>query len=587
MKQPNHPTSVQLYGRLLQYVKPYWKAFVVAVICMVGTAATEPIFPAIMKQLLDDGFQANAPHMVWAIPVGIISLFVVRSIFVYISGYLMVWTSSHVVADLRRAMFIKLLALPPAYVQSQSAGHTISRLVYDVSHISDAATNALVSIIRELFTAIALIGYLLYLDWKLTLITLCVGPIIAILVRSFGRRMRSASLQSMSAMRDISKVIEESVAAHKVIKIYDGQMRQSVRFKLTTEAFRRAQMREAIPATATTPVTHIAASLAIAFIAYLALSRTTGSASSSPGGFVSFITAMLLLIAPLKQLTTVKTNLQKGMAAAENIFQFLDMKEETDTGQVELTQARGAIKFTNVKLTYPGSTKAALNSVSFEVPPGHTVALVGPSGGGKSTIGNLIPRFINIDEGSISIDGVDITDITLTSLRRNIAYVSQDIVLLDDTIAANIAFGESEKVSVGQIIAAAKAANAWEFIQNLPQGLASPIGNNGIKLSGGQRQRIAIARALLKNAPILILDEATSALDTESEERVQEALDKLMVNRTTLIIAHRLSSVAKADKIMVLSAGSILESGRHTDLVKQNGVYAKLAKNSFSETQTP
>lgn len=571
----------QLYLRLLRYVKPYWKPFALAVLCMVGTAATEPVFPAIMKRLLDDGFKSSNDSMVWAIPVGIVALFVVRSIFVYISGYLMVWMASRVVTDLRREMFAKLLTLPASYNQQHSPGQMISRLVYDVSHISEAATNALVSIIRELFTAVALLGYLLYLDWKLTLVTLCVGPIIAVLVRSFGQRMRSASLQSMAAMRDISHAIEETSAAHKMVKIYNGQTRQTSLFVQATEAFRRAQMREAIPATATTPLTHVAASVAIALVTYLALSQTTGSAGSSPGGFVSFITAMLLLIAPIKQLTTVKTNLHKGLAAAENVFGFLDLPSEPDTGTRDLQRAQGAIQFNNVCFGYAGAEKQALRDVSFEITAGKTVALVGPSGGGKSTISSLIPRFYTVNSGSICIDGINIDDVKLASLRQNIAFVGQDIVLFDDTVAANIAYGVSTQIDTSAIVEAAKAANAWEFIEALPQGLQTPIGNNGTRLSGGQRQRLAIARALLKNAPILILDEATSALDTESERKVQAALEVLMKGRTTLVIAHRLTTIERADQILVLDNGKIVETGTHAGLIQSGGLYAKLANTEL------
>lgn len=587
MKPKSTPTSMDLYVRLLQYVKPYSKAFALAVLCMVCTAATEPVFPAIMKRMLDDGFHASDARLVWAIPVGIVVLFLVRSVFVYISGYLMMWTASHVVTDLRRVMFAKLLTLPASYSQKQSAGQTISRLVYDVSHVSDAATNALVSTIRELFTAMALVGYLLYLDWKLTLITLCVGPVIAVLVRSFSKRMRAASLQSMGAMSDISHVIEETSAAHKMVKVYGGQKRQIRLFEMATEAFRRAQMREAIPATATTPVTHVAASVAIALIAFMALSQTTGGASSSPGGFVSFITAMLLLLAPLKQLTTVKTNLQRGLAAAENIFQFLDAEPEPDTGTQDLPKARGDICFDQVKFTYPESEKAALSNISFSIQAGQTVALVGASGGGKSTISNLIPRFYTVDDGTIRLDGIDLNDIKLGALRQNIAFVGQDVVLFDDTVGANIAYGVAGEVNADAIVAAAKAANAWEFIEAMPQGLDTPIGNNGTRLSGGQRQRIAIARALLKNAPILILDEATSALDNESERKVQSALEVLMKGRTTLVVAHRLSTIEKADRILVLSGGQIVESGSHVELLRMGGMYANLANTQFPATDEP
>lgn len=577
-------SSGQLYLRLLTYIKPYWKAFTLAVLGMVGTAATEPVFPALMKRLLDDGFKTDNTNLVWMIPIGIVSLFLVRSVFVYTSGYLMMWTSSRVVTDLRREMFAKLLTLPASYNSQQSPGQMISRLVYDVSHISEAATNALVSVIREMLTALALLSYLLYLDWKLTLITLCVGPVIAVLVRSFGKRMRTASLQSMAAMRDISHVIEETASAHKMVKVYGGQKRQTDLFYKATEAFRRAQMREAIPATATTPVTHIAASIAIALIAYLALSQTTGSAGQSPGGFVSFITAMLLLIAPLKQLTSVKTNLQKGLAAAENVFSFLDAASEPDAGKIEINAAHGDIRFDDVTFTYPGTSQTALSNVTFHVPAGMTVALVGPSGGGKTTISNLIPRFYSVGSGTIRIDGTNVEDVKITSLRKNIAFVSQDVLLFDDTVGANIAYGSEANVDETAIVEAAKAANAWDFIQALPDGLHTMIGNNGTRLSGGQRQRLAIARALLKNAPILILDEATSALDMESERKVQLALDVLMKGRTTLVIAHRLSTIERADQILVLNNGRIVEAGTHQSLLSQGNLYAKLAQTQIQST---
>lgn len=572
------PSNRVLYLRLLSYVRPYWRAFALAVIGMVATAATEPVFPAIMKYLLDNGFRTQDARMVWLIPFGIVALFLVRSVFVYCTGYLMMWISSRVVTDLRRAMFAKLIVLPTQHFDHHSAGQLISRLVYDVGHVSEAATSALVTVVRESLTALALLAYLLYLDWKLTLITLAIGPVIAYTVKSFGKRMRAASQKSLQSMRDISHTIEETVAAQKVVKIFGGQQRQIQQFEEATGQFRRAQMREAIPASATTPITHIAASVAIAIIAFLALSQTTGQAGASAGGFVSFITAMLLLIAPLKQLTTINTTLQKGLAAAESVFALLDAPEEEDRGQTVQSRARGDIGFENVTFRYPGAERLALDGIDFRIPAGQTVALVGASGGGKTTISALIPRFYPLTSGRITIDGIDIQELSLTSLRQSIALVSQDVVLFNDTIEANIAYGSLGTHSRDAVIKAAQAANAWEFIEQLPEGLDTPIGENGARLSGGQRQRIAIARALLKNAPILILDEATSALDTESERQVQAALAVLMKNRTTLVIAHRLSTIEHADRILVLDQGRIVESGTHAELLQAAGYYANLIR---------
>lgn len=567
-----------IYARLLSYLRPYWKACTLAVIGMVAIAVTEPLFPAIMKYLLDNGFQTQDARMVWLIPTGIVTLFLVRSMFVFSTGYLMMWISSRLVTDLRREMFAKILVLPTQTYHDQSSGKLISRLVYDVSNVSDAATSALVSIVRESLTALALIGYLLYLDWKLTLITLAIGPVIALIVKSFSKRMRVASRMSLDSIRQISHSIEETIAAHKVIKIFGGQSQQNQRFWRDTERFRRAQMREAIPSSATTPITHIAAAVAVAIITFLALSQTTGQAGASAGGFVSFITAMLMLIAPIKQLTSVNTTLQRGLAACESVFALLDNPAEEDLGLQQWPRAQGNIEFERVSFHYPDADRAALDDVSFRIAAGQTVALVGASGGGKTTISALIPRFYRCTSGLIRIDGIDINDLTLASLRHNIALVSQEIVLFNDTVEANIAFGSRDTCTREEVIQAARAANALDFIEQLPDGLDTPIGENGAKLSGGQRQRIAIARALLKNAPILILDEATSALDTESERQVQAALAVLMKNRTTLVIAHRLSTIERADRILVLDQGQIVETGTHAELLRVGGYYANLSQ---------
>ena len=407
--------------------------------------------------------------------------------------------------------------------------------------------------------------------------TLAIGPVIALLIKVMSRRIRAASRANMEARRAMSHTIEETTDAHKVVRIFGGQAQQQRRFWQDSEELRRALMREAVPASALTPVTHMVASVAIAIITFLALGQVTGQAGASAGGFVSFITAMLLLISPIKQLTTINPIMQHGLSACESVFYFLDLHPEPDQGKHELTQVRGELEFDEVCFTYPAATRQALDRVSFKVPAGQTVALVGASGGGKTTIGALIPRFYSPDAGCIRVDGHDIQDVSLASLREHIALVSQDIVLFNDTLANNIAFGAGVVCTREEIMRAAKAAHAWDFIEQLPQGLDTPIGEDGAKLSGGQRQRIAIARAILKNAPILILDEATSALDTESERQVQAALSMLMKNRTTLVIAHRLSTIEHADQILVLQQGQIVERGTHQALLaKVGGHYAAL-----------
>jgi subfamily B ATP-binding cassette protein MsbA len=568
-----------LYARLLGYLKPYRLAFALSVLCIIGTAATEPVFPAIMKYLLDHGFQTANQQLVWLIPLGIVGLFALRGMLSFVTNYLMTWVSTHLVSDLRRALFAKILVLPTQTFHDQSSGKLIARLLYDVDNVSQAATGVLVTATRESLTAVALLAYLLYLDWKLTLITLAVGPLIAITVKSFSRRMRATSRNSFESMRTISHTIEETVAAHKVIKIYGSQEQLTERFFADIERFRRSLMREAVPASAITPITHLAASLAIALITYLSLNQSLGQASSSAGGFVSFITAMLLLISPMKQLTTIAPLIQRGLSACESVFGLLDSPAEHDPGQRALPQSHGEIEFVNVSFGYPDAERLALSDISFSICTGQTVALVGASGGGKSTIGALICRFYEPTTGCIRVDGVDIHDLSLLNLRSHIALVSQDIVLLDGSVADNITFGQQRHCSRDEVIQAAQAANAWDFIQQLPQGLDTLVGQNGTKLSGGQRQRLAIARALLKNAPILILDEATSALDTESERQVQLALATLMKNRTTLVIAHRLSTIERADQILVLERGRIVESGTHASLTEAKGYYANLQRS--------
>ena len=572
------PAPQALYIRQLSYVRPYWRAFALAVIGMVGTAATEPVFPAIMKYLLDQGFQTSDARLVWLIPAGIVLLFLVRALFSFVTSYLMLWVSTRLVTDLHREIFSKTLRLPTHVFSDESSSKFISRMLVDVSRINDAVTNVLVTVIRESLTAIALLAYLLYLDWKLTLISFLIGPAIAWIVRAFGQRMRQASRKTLEAIRQMSHVVEETVSAQKVVKIFGGERQQKERFLLESDRLRRSMMREAIPASAITPITHLAASISVATIIYMALSSTTGDAGASAGGFISFITALLMMISPIKQLTAISPIVQRGRTAAESVFAFLDQEIEPDHGVVKIERALGNIEFKDISFTYPGAEHAALRNVSFQIAAGQTVALVGASGSGKSTISALLARFYVAREGHITLDGTDINAIRLDSLRHNIALVSQDVVLFNDTIFANIALGSQRDCTREEVTAAARAANALDFILALPEGFDTSIGEDGAKLSGGQRQRIAIARAILKNAPILILDEATSALDSESEHQVQAALAELMKNRTTLVIAHRLSTIEHAHKIFVLNHGQIVEEGSHQELLTRAGYYAHLQR---------
>jgi ATP-binding cassette, subfamily B, bacterial MsbA len=578
--QVSHVASGELYRRLLRRVRPHWRVFAGAIVAMVITAATEPLFPALAKYLLDSGFSAKNAADVYLIPAAMIGIFFVRGIATYATTYCMTWVASRVVMDLRGEMFARLLTLPTRFYDNQSTGALISRVAYDVTNVTGAATQALTVAVRDSLTILGLLGYLFYLDWKLTLISLTVGPVIFATVRAFGKRLRAASRASFSATGLITHILEETVGAHKVVKIFGGQAYEAKRFGEATNTFRRTTMREAMSGAAATPLTQMAAVLSVALITYLALSQSAQQ-QTTVGGFISFIAALLMMLAPLKRLTDVSSTIQRGLAAAESVWHVLDETPEDDNGKVELGsnsggRARGHVRVEHVGFTYPQATRPALVDIDLDVAPGQTVALVGPSGSGKTTLAALIPRFYHPTSGRLLIDGHPLETLTLASLRANIALVSQDVVLFNDTVRANIAYGGSAQASDEDVIRAAKAANAWDFIQQMPQGLETQVGENGVKLSGGQRQRLAIARAFLKNAPILILDEATSALDSESERQIQGALEELIVGRTTIVIAHRLSTIEKADRIVVLSNGRIVEAGPHSELLRQNGLYASL-----------
>ncbi len=578
-------SSRDLYLRLLGHVRPHWKGFALTLAATALAAATEPLFPALMKPLLDKGFgQGDQGWLAW-LPLAIVGIFVLRGVAGFLAGYGMSWVSNKVITDLRQLMFERLMRLPASYFDAHASSIPATRIAYDVNGVAAAATSTLTVLIRDTLSVIGLIGWLLWLNWKLTLISLAVIPLTALVVRAFSKRLRQLSLSAQEGMAQMNQVLHESIRGHKVVKIFSGEEHATARFFKVNNALRGYGMRQAIAAAAVAPITQIFASIGLAIVVWVALQQSAGN-ETTVGGFVSFITAMLLLLAPLKHLADINAPLQRGLAAAESVFRMLDEAAEVDQGTVSLGgtgKAQGEIGFSGVGLRYATAERDALSGIDLSIRPGETVALVGPSGGGKTSLVNLVPRFYHAGSGQIRIDGQDIETLTLQSLRANIAHVGQDVFLFDDTVAANIAYGGKRGAAREEIEAAARAANALEFIHALPQGFDTMIGENGSRLSGGQRQRIAIARAILKDAPILILDEATSALDSESERAVQEALETLMRGRTTLVIAHRLSTVEHADRIVVLAQGRIAEIGSHAELLAANGVYASLYRLQFAE----
>ena len=574
-------SSLQLYLRLLGNVKPYWVPFALSIMGMMVTAVTEPAFPALLKPLLDGSFVHKEGGLLQWLPALIVGLFLVRGVASYASDYAIGWVANKVVMDLRNAMFAKLVRLPTYYYDSHTSGSLVSKFTFDVLQLTGAATSVVSVLFRDSLTIVALLGYLFYRNWELTLVALLVGPPAVLITRAFSIRLRAMSRAEQAAMGDLNHALEESISCHRVVKVFGGQDYEAKRFDSGANTVRRFNMKMTSAAAANVPLVQVVVSVALALIIYLAV-RQAAADQATVGDFVSFLTALLLIFQPMKRLTGVNQSLQRGLAAAENVFRLIDEHPEIDTGTRELQRAKGTVEFRNVGFSYTGSSRPALERVSLTIEAGETVALVGASGAGKSTLANLLPRFYSPDSGQILIDGVDIATLKLASLRANIALVSQDIVLFNDSVAANIAYGRLAGTSEAEVVRAAEAAHAMQFIREMSEGLATLIGENGVRLSGGQRQRLAIARAFLKNAPVLILDEATSALDSESERHVQEALETLMKGRTTLVIAHRLSTIERADRIVVLDRGRIVESGAHAELLAREGAYARLYRIQFA-----
>ena len=572
--------SLTLYKRLMKYVMPHWKVFLVSVFSIAVVAMTEPALPALMKPMLDTGFVAKDPSFIRLIPFLIVLLFLVRGGANFIGAYAINWVGNRLVMDLRVDMFGKLIRLPTAYFDDHVSGNLISKLTYDVTQVTHAATNVVLISVKDTLTIAGLLAWLFYLNWMLTLLSLVMAPLIAIVISVISKRLRQTSRDTQRAMGEITQVLEEGIECNPVVKLYGGQEYEKRRFLESANRVRRFNLKQSTAAAANVPIVQLIAAISLAVIVYLATLQSKAD-KTTVGGFVSFITAMLMLTAPLKRITGVNEYLQKGLAAAESIFDLIDEEAEPDEGEISLQRAEGGVVFDDVCFSYGEEARPAIDHFSLSISKGETIALVGSSGSGKSTLANLIPRFYHPGSGRILLDGLDIRDLTLESLRDNIAFVSQNVVLFNDTVSANIAYGKMGRASPQEIEAAARAAHALDFIMEMPQGMETLIGENGVKLSGGQRQRLGIARALLRDAPVLILDEATSALDSESEKHVQAALETLMKGRTTIVIAHRLSTIERADRIVVMQKGRIMEIGNHGELLKKGGIYANLYRIQY------
>lgn len=582
--RPSPETAIDLYQRLLGYATPYWRLFAAAVLAMTLFAATDTGLAALMKPMLDGNFIERDPQTVRFVPVALILLFVFRGLTGFAARYAMSWIGRRIIQELRRAVFQQQLRLPARYFDNNPSGRMLSRLTFDVEQVAEASTDAVTVLVRDSLTALFLLAYMFWISGWLTLLFLVIGPVLIVLLRLVSRRFRSISRRIQESMGELTQYSEEVIHGQRLVKAFNGERWQERQFGAVNERNRQLHMKMAVALGASTPVVQLIAASVLALVIYLA-SLESVTRAISVGSFVSFITAMMLLLQPIKRLTNINALVQRGLAAARSIFALLDEPGEPDTGRTPLARASGRIEFRNVGFAYDRRSGEVIHALSFSIDPGQTVALVGRSGSGKTTIASLLVRFYDPDEGGIYLDGHDLRDYPLTDLRRQIAMVGQDVTLFNDTLAHNISYARPDDVTEEEIIAAAESAHAMSFIRDLPQGLQTRIGDRGVLLSGGQRQRIAIARAVLKNAPILVLDEATSALDSESERLVQDALCSLTRNRTSLIIAHRLSTVERADRILVLEQGHLVETGTHAELLANAGVYADLYRLQFRDDQ--
>jgi ATP-binding cassette, subfamily B, bacterial MsbA len=572
-----------IYKRLLGYAWPHWRVFLAAALGMVAVAATEVGYMSLLKPLLDGSFVKKDPDTIRLMPWAIMGLFIVRGFASFAAIFGMSWVARHVVKAMRGQVFEHLLGMPTRFYDRMSVGQLIAKLTYQVEVLSDATTNVLTSLIKDGLTVVGLIGLMFWLNWRLSLFVLIVGPVIAVVLRYVSRRFRSVQKRIQQNVGFVTAAAEETIAGQRVVKVHNAQSIERARFGIVNERARSLAMKIVATKAGSEAVIQLIAAVAIAAIVFYA-TQPEMLEQITPGTFVAFMGAMLGLLGPIKSLTNVNEKLQRGITAAGDLFRLMAEEREPTGGDRELGRARGEVEFRDVRFRYRAELTEALRGVSVKVGAGETVAFVGRSGSGKSTLLALVPRFYDPDQGVVLLDGHDIRDYPLERVRAQVALVDQQVRLFDATVAENIAYGLSPMPEEARIVEAAKAAHAWEFIEKLPKGLATPIGPNGATLSGGQRQRIAIARALLRDAPILILDEATSALDTESERLIQSALDRLVQGRTTLVIAHRLSTIQNADRIVVMQDGRVIEQGRHEELLALDGHYAALHRMQFEET---
>jgi subfamily B ATP-binding cassette protein MsbA len=585
MAKTSEQSSLKIYLRLLKYVLPYWGAFAISIVGFVIFASSQPLLADMLKHFIRALEGTNdtkflGVSMVLGVPLLIVLIAIYQGIGSFLGNYYLAKVSRGLVHDLRVALFNSLLTLPNRYFDNNNSGHLISRITYNVTMVTGAATDAIKVVIREGLTVVFLFGYLVYSNWKLTMVLLGILPIIAVLVTTASKKFRNQSKKIQVAMGDVTHVASETIQGYRVVRSFGGETYEKNRFLQASEDNMNRSLGMTRTQSIYTPSLQLVIYIGMAILMYLVL-YFRGDAS--PAELVAYITAAGLLPKPIRQLSEVSATIQKGLAGAESIFEQLDEEPEIDTGTIEIERASGHLEVRNLTFQYPGTERVVLNDISFVVKPGQMVALVGRSGSGKSTLANLIPRFYHHDQGEILLDGLEIETFTLTNLRRHIALVTQHVTLFNDSVTNNIAYGDLAGAPIELVRRSAEDAYAAEFIDKMPEGYDTLVGENGVLLSGGQRQRLAIARALLKNAPVLILDEATSALDTESERHIQGALDKVMQGRTTLVIAHRLSTIEKADLILVMDQGEIVERGTHSELLALNGYYSRLHAKQFKE----